>query len=93
MTVDPISEADARELADEYNRNVLRRAGVPISDDEVDPTPTPEPVAPAKPAPPPPGKTWAFGFPTQGGARPRPRRHVLIGRPAQGRGQVAAGGQ
>ena len=67
-TIDPISEADARELADEYNRNVLRRAGVPIADDEVDPSPAAKPVAPAKPAPPPPGKTWAFGFPTQGGA-------------------------
>lgn len=65
LTVDPISEAEARELADEYNRNVMRRAGVPIvdGDGDVDPAPTPF----TRPAPPPPRKSWAFAFPTQGG--------------------------
>ena len=66
-TVDPLSEAEARELADEYNRNVMRRAGVPISDGDEDETVTPTPAPVARPVPAAPGKTWAFGFPTQGG--------------------------
>jgi len=62
-TVDPISEAEARELADEYNRNVLRRAGVPIVERDEGATP----IRVTRPAPPPPHKSWAFAFPTQGG--------------------------
>lgn len=75
-SVDPVSEAEARELADDYNRNVLRRAGVPIAggdgdgegnDDDGDRGAAPAPVAVARPAPPPPHKSWAFAFPAQGG--------------------------
>jgi hypothetical protein len=68
-TVDPISEAEARELADDYNRNVLRRAGVPIADDDdSDAAPQPTPPTPfTRPAPPAPRKSWAFAFPAQGG--------------------------
>ena len=93
-TVDPISEAEARELGDDYNRNVLRRAGVPIVDEDgdgdVDPAPTPV----TRPAPPPPNKILGVRFPHPGRRRSGDRRHVLSRAAApQGRGQVAAGGQ
>ncbi len=62
--VDPITEAEARELADEYNRSVLRRAGVPIAatlpvTDEASDNPHPRREAP--------GKSWGFVWPTSGG--------------------------
>lgn len=66
--VDPISEAEARELADEYNRSVLRRAGVPIADADGDDQAADRAASPApRPAPPAPPKTWGFAFPAVGG--------------------------